>query len=80
MKEGIACSFPQQRPTLHSYVAKLREIQQLAFECSEIQKVTRITAPLGMLTDYIRVNLEAFYGTFTGNVLHWILAAYNAHC
>lgn len=79
MRERVACSFLQQSPTLHSYAAKLIEFQQLAFECSEIQKVTRIIAPLGMLTDCIMENLEAFYDTFTVKVLHWILSAYNTH-
>lgn len=70
MREGIACSFLQQSPTLHSCAAKLIEFQQLAFECSEIQKVTRIIASLGMLTDYIREKLVAFYDTFTVKVSH----------
>lgn len=38
IREGITCSFLQQSPILHSNVAKLIEFQQLAFECSEMQK------------------------------------------
>lgn len=76
MRAGIACSFLQQSPTLHSYAAALIEFQQLAFECSAMQKVSRITAPLGTLTDYIRENLEAFYDRFTVKVL---LSVYNTH-